>query len=620
MLPVAVLPICGILMGIGYLLCPASMQGKDVVGFIAKTGYFLVKAGGAIIDNMAILFVIGVSLGMSDDNHGSACLAGLVSWLVVTTLLSPAVVSELAPKIEGMPVTTLGFSKIQNPFIGILCGIIGAESYNRFKNMKLPDVFAFFSGRRFVAGVSMLLSLGASLVLMFVWPVLFNALVAIGKAIISIKGAGVGIFMFLNRLLIPTGLHHALNNVFWFDTIGIGDLTKFWSGSDGTGLGWSLGMYMSGFFPAMMFGVPGAAFAMYKCASNKKKAHGILLSVALCSFIGGVTEPFEFLFVFTAFPLYVAYAFLYAVIGVITYYSGFRAGFSFSAGATDLLFSASLPAAAKTWMIIPLGLLSFFLFYFVFKFMITKFNYKTPGREDDALNDIFKHSAVSGEASDDKFAVKAREILAAVGGEANVERVDCCATRLRFDLKDSLLVNEAAAKAAGAIAAVKIGKNAAQVIVGVTVQQVCDEMKKLLDASPSSGRASDQKTALPALEKTEVLSGGNHRTVQHGDSVTISQPESADGESAKAGEYEFSYVITDPVGIHARPAGELAKLMKEYDCQVTVSANEKTASAKSVIELMSLGVTKGTKVTVHAKGNKAAKSAEAAKRFFEERL
>ena len=620
MLPVAVLPICGILMGIGYLLCPASMQGKEIVGILAKLGYFMNVAGGAVINNMALLFVIGVSLGMSDDNHGSACLSGLISWLVVTTMLAPAALRVILPGMMDNEVTSLAFEKIQNPFVGILCGIIGAESYNRFKGMKLPDVFAFFSGRRFVAIVTMLVSLAACCILAVVWPLLFNLLVFIGKKIIAMKSIGAGIYAFLNRLLIPSGLHHALNNVFWFDTIGIGDLTKYWSGNDGTGLDWSLGIYMAGFFPPMMFGIPGAALAMYHCADNKKKARGILLSVASCAFICGVTEPFEFLFMFTAFPLFVAYAVLYGILMVITYFSGFRAGFAFSAGATDLLFSSSLPAAAKIWMIIPLGFLSFALFYFVFRFMIKKFDFKTPGREDDAAT-AADSALISVVSADEKYAVMARKILAAVGGSVNVRAVDCCATRLRFELKDNSIVNDAKAKAAGAMGAIKIGKTAAQVIVGPTVQQVCDEVNKLLPMSPAPAEnAPAAEEAVPELPEPS----GVYRIVRHGERIPLSlvnaSPETEAGHAAEICSIEFNYVIKDQTGMHARPAGELAKLMNGFDCAVTVSANGKSSSAKSIIGLMSLGITQGTQVTVNAQGSEAVQAIEKAKSFFTKKL
>ena len=321
MLPVACLPICGILMGIGYALAPAAMAG-EVAGYQAsgiayQIGYYLIKAGGALIDNMAILFAIGIGVGMSEENDGTGGLAALASWLMITNLLSTANVSVIMSLSED---ATLAFDKIQNPFIGIIAGIIGATCYNKFKGTQLPNFLSFFSGKRCVAIVAGVVSIIVSVVLLFVWPILFGALVALGEAIVKLDAVGAGLYAFFNRLLIPFGLHHALNNVFWFDTIGLGDLTHFWAGDTSADVTWSLGMYMSGFFPCMMFGIPGAALAMVHTAkSNKKKvAIGLVTSAAIAAFVCGVTEPFEFAFMFLAPALYVIYALLYAIFPGIT--------------------------------------------------------------------------------------------------------------------------------------------------------------------------------------------------------------------------------------------------------------------------------------------------------------
>lgn len=476
MLPVAVLPICGILMGIGYLLCPATMQGGDIQGAANLIGLFLVKAGGALIDNMAILFAIGVGVGMSDKNDGTGGIAALASWLMLTTLLSTGFVTTLMPSIAESEVKTIAFNKIANPFIGILAGVIGSTCYNKFKGTKLPDWLAFFSGKRCVAIVAGVVSIIVSAVLLFVWPLFFGLLVSIGDAIAKMGVVGAGIYAFLNRLLIPTGLHHALNNVFWFDTIGLGDLSHFWAGETSADVSWSLGMYMSGFFPCMMFGIPGAALAMVQCAKPEKKAAtiGILLSAAVCSFICGVTEPFEFAFMFLAPGLYLIYAALYGVFTIVTVALGFRAGFSFSAGAMDLLFSASLPAAAKTWLIIPLGIAAFVVFYFVFLFAIKKFDIKTPGREDD---DVEAEKNV--QLASDDFTAIAKQILAGCGGKENIASIDNCVTRLRLEVKDMTQVDDKAIKAAGVAGVIRPGKTSVQVIVGTKVQFVADAFSEL---------------------------------------------------------------------------------------------------------------------------------------------
>ena len=480
MLPVAALPICGILMGLGYAIAPGVMgvPGAATSGALYNIGFLLVKAGGALIDNMAWLFVIGVAVGLSDDREGTSALAGLVSWLMMTNLLSTGVVTTLMPAIADDPVKTLAFDKIQNVFIAIIAGIIGASCYNRFKNAKLPDWLAFFSGKRCVAIVTGLVSIVVSVVLLFVWPIIFSALVAVGEGIIGMDGIGAGIYAFLNRLLIPTGLHHALNNVFWFDTIGLGDLSHYWAGDTSANVSWSLGMYMSGFFPCMMFGIAGAALAMIKTAKNKKAAIGLVLSAAICAFICGVTEPFEFGFMFLCFPLYVVYAALYGIFTIITYYVGFRAGFCFSAGATDLVFSSFLPAANNTLMIIPLGIAAFVVFYLVFYFAITKFNLKTPGREDEEAD--FAEVDKNAKLANNDFTAIAAAVLEGLGGKENVESLDNCITRLRLEVKDGTLVNEKKIKAAGVAGVMRPSKTAVQVIIGTKVQFVADEMAKML--------------------------------------------------------------------------------------------------------------------------------------------
>ena len=442
-------------------------------------GFFLVKAGSALIENMAILFAIGVGVGMSEKNDGTGGIAALASWLMITTLLSTGVVTTLIPSIADNATKTLAFNKIANPFIGILSGVIGSSCYNKFKNTKLPDWLAFFSGKRCVAIIAGLVSIVVSAVLLFVWPLLFGALVTLGDAVAGMGVVGAGIYAFLNRLLIPTGLHHALNNVFWFDTIGLGDLQHFWAGETSADVTWSLGMYMSGFFPCMMFGIPGAALAMIQCAkpAKKKIAIGLVASAAVCSFVCGVTEPFEFGFMFLAPGLYVVYALLYGIFTIITVALGFRAGFSFSAGATDLLFSSTLPAAQKTLLIIPLGIAAFVVFYFVFLFAIKKFDLKTPGREDD--DDLEAEKKV--QLASDNYTEIAKKILAGCGGKGNIVSIDNCVTRLRLEVRDMTAVNDKAIKAAGVAGVIKPGKTSVQIIVGTKVQFVADAFSKLCE-------------------------------------------------------------------------------------------------------------------------------------------
>ena len=451
------------------MLCPASMQGGSLSGAVPVIGMFFVKAGSALIDHIALLFAVGIGIGMADDRDGTAAVAALASWLMITTLLNADVVQIFLPSVADHSSALLAFQKIENPFIGILAGLIGSASYNRFKNTHLPEWLGFFSGKRSTVIVAGFVSVMVSALLLFFWPSFFGGLVRLGRTIASMGAFGAGIYAFLNRMLIPLGLHHALNNVFWFDTIGIGDLTHFWAGDTSADVTWSLGMYMSGFFPCIMFGIPGAALAMVNCAKKKKYAIGILASAAICAFVCGITEPFEFAFMFCAPVLYVIYACLYGIFTYIVVILGFRAGFAFSGGATDLIFSASLPAAQKTWMIIPLGGAAFVIFYLVFFALIKAFHLKTPGCEEDAA---------STPILVDGFDIGG--ILAGLGGRENIQTLDNCITRLRVEVVDVGAVSKEALLQAGAKSMIKTGKNNIQVIIGMKVQHVADEIRNLM--------------------------------------------------------------------------------------------------------------------------------------------
>lgn len=471
MLPVACLPVAGILMGLGYLLAPTTMQGGEADSqAMLILGTFLVKAGGAIIDNMSVLFAVGVAFGMAKDQEGTPALAGIVAWFVIQTLLSPSFVALLSPDGVADP----SFSKIGNQFIGILSGLIGATCYNRFSTTKLPDFLAFFSGKRSVAIVTAFAAIIVSVVLFFVWPLVYNGLVLLGESVISIGAVGAGIYAFLNRLLIPIGMHHALNAVFWFDVAGISDLTKFWSS---TGTFGETGMYMTGFFPVMMFGLPAAALAMYHTAkdSRKKAVFGLLASAAFCSFFTGVTEPLEFAFMFLAPGLYILYAVMTGITAMITVMLPIRAGFSFSAGFIDLFFSSQMPLAQNPWYIILVGIVVAIVYYTVFRIVIVKFNLKTPGREDDEI--VTNKNSTLDDAN--QFISYAKTVLEGLGGKDNIDECDNCITRIRLQVKDANLIDENKIKSSGAKAVVKKG-NSIQVIVGTQVQFVTDELKKML--------------------------------------------------------------------------------------------------------------------------------------------
>ncbi|MBQ7577384.1 MAG: PTS transporter subunit EIIC [Synergistaceae bacterium] len=468
MLPVACLPAAGILYGIGYWIDPVGWGSNSLAAA------FCIKAASAIIDQIPILFAIGVSIGMASDKDGTPALAGLVSWLMITTLLSTNAIA-MYTGVEASQVPA-AFGKIQNAFIGILSGLIGAGCYNSFKDTQLHDWLAFFSGRRCVAIVTALVSIIVSIILYYIWPVVYGALINFGESIVGLGAIGAGIYAMLNRALIPLGLHHALNAVFWFDTAGINDLTNFWSGKGTLGV---TGIYMTGFFPVMMFGLVAGAFAMYRAAKPEKKktAASLLLAGAFASFFTGITEPIEFAFMFLAPGLYLLHAILTGISAVVCAYLPVRCGFNFSAGMVDYILSFKAPMAVNPILIIPIGLVFAVIYYFVFSWTINKFDLKTPGREDD--DDLESEKSIK--LKNNNFTEMARIILEGLGGFENLKEYTYCATRIRAEVKDYLNVDEAKIKSAGIPGVVRPSKNSVQVVIGTKVQFVYDELMKLAD-------------------------------------------------------------------------------------------------------------------------------------------
>lgn len=492
MLPVAVLPAAAILLGIGYWIDPSGWGGESPIAA------FLIGAGSSLIDNMAILFAIGVALGMSRDRNGSAALSGLVGYLIITNLLNPDSVAML----QGIPIEQVdaAFGNIQNQFIGILAGLIAAALYNRFSKTRLPQALSFFSGRRLPPIMTAFTMLFVSLLLMFVWPPVYNALVGFGTLISGMGPLGAGIYGFFNRLLIPVGLHHALNSVFWFDVAGINDIQNFWQG---TGMLGVTGMYQAGFFPVMMFGLPAGAFAMYQMAdpAKKKETASLMMAAAFASFFTGVTEPLEFAFMFVAPQLYLIHALFTGVSLFVSAAFGWTAGFGFSAGFIDYVLSFNLPLANQPYMLLVQGLVFAVIYYFGFRWAISAFDLATPGRgigEEEALGDSEAGFATAGAAAGggtvtteststhaasrndrSKFTNQAEIILDGLGGSDNIEYIDPCATRLRVDVKDMSRVNEERIKDAGIPGTNKTGEKSIQVVVGTEVEFVANEIEKM---------------------------------------------------------------------------------------------------------------------------------------------
>lgn len=500
MVPVATLPAAAILMGVGYWIDPVGWGGDNALAA------FFIKSGSAIIDNMSVLFAIGVAYGMSKDKDGAAALTGFVGFLVLTTLCSPAAVSM----IQKIPLDQVpaAFGKIQNQFVGILVGIISAEVYNRFSGVELPKALSFFSGRRLVPILISFLMILVAFILMYIWPVIFNGLVNFGEHIQKMGSVGAGIYAFFNRLLIPVGLHHALNSVFWFDVAGINDIPNFLGGQQSIEAGKAVvgitGRYQAGFFPIMMFGLPGAALAIYHCArpENKAKVAGIMLAAAFAAFFTGITEPLEFSFMFVAPVLYVIHAVLTGISVFIAASMHWIAGFGFSAGLVDLVLSSRNPLATHWYMLIPQGLVFFVIYYVVFRFTIKKFNLMTPGRELAVAGDETDGYDVNVDSNagkdENETTTLARRYVGAIGGSDNLTGIDACITRLRLNVKDSALVNDALAKRLGASGVIRLNKQSVQVIVGTRAELIASAMRNVIAAGPVAAAAAP--AAAPAAE------------------------------------------------------------------------------------------------------------------------
>ncbi|OOF49355.1 PTS glucose transporter subunit IIBC [Rodentibacter trehalosifermentans] len=471
MVPVAALPAAALLMGIGYWIDP------DGWGANSQLAALLIKSGAAIIDNMGLLFAVGVAFGLSKDKHGSAALSGLVGFYVVTTLLSPGGVAQLQ-HIDPSQVPA-AFGKINNQFIGILIGVISAELYNRFYQVELPKALSFFSGKRLVPIVVAFVMIALSFLLLYVWPPIFNGLVAFGESIKDLGAIGAGIYGFFNRLLISVGLHHALNSVFWFDVAGINDIPNFLGGAkslaEGTATVGVTGMYQAGFFPVMMFGLPGAALAIYHSAkpSQKTKVASIMLAAAFASFFTGITEPLEFSFMFVAPILYVIHALLTGLSVFIAASMHWIAGFGFSAGLVDMVLSSRNPLAVNWYMLIVQGVVFFAIYYVIFRAAIKVFNLKTLGREEQ--EETHEDSTVVETTSREETAIK---FIDALGGKANFKHIDACITRLRLTLVDHNNINEAQLKSLGSKGTIKIGNDGLQVILGPEAELVAEAMKR----------------------------------------------------------------------------------------------------------------------------------------------
>lgn len=442
MLPIAVLPAAGLLLRLGQ---------PDLLNIP-----FIAAAGDAVFSNLALIFAIGVAIGFAKDGNGAAALAGAIGYFVLT--------KGAAAIDKDINMSVLG---------GIFSGVIAGLLYNRYHDIKLPDWLGFFGGRRFVPIVTSLVMLVLALIFGYVWPPIQDGINAVGHWIVGAGAVGVGIFGFLNRLLIPVGLHHVLNSFVWF-VFGeyngkTGDLSRFFAGDPDAGI------FMAGFFPVMMFGLPAAALAMIAAAKKerRKAVAGALLGVALTSFLTGITEPIEFLFMFLSPLLYVVHAVLTGLSLAVATMLGIHHGFTFSAGAIDFFLNYGI--AQKPYLLIVQGLVYAVVYFVVFYFLITKLDLKTPGREDEAEAEFADSGAAESGAKYEELAVK---YIKALGGKENLTQIDNCVTRLRLKVKDMAKVNETELKRLGAKGLLRLNQTDLQVIIGTDVEFLANAMRR----------------------------------------------------------------------------------------------------------------------------------------------
>lgn len=526
MLPIALLPVAGLLLGIGSSFTNETMLMAYGLNSVIHPGTLIYtildvmsQTGSAVFNNLALLFAMGVAIGMARKEKEVAALSGAVAYIIMNTAIQAMI--NAAGGVEAMPAnsttTMLGITTLQmGVFGGIVVGLGVAALHNKFYKIELPQVLAFFGGTRFVPIVSSIVYLVVGIAMFYIWPVVQSGIAALGALVLASGYAGTFIYGLLERALIPFGLHHVFYMPFWQTAVGgtaiidgvtvTGAQNIFFAelaSKSTTVFSVSATRFMAGKFPFMMFGLPGAALAMYQCAKPEKKkvAGGLLLSAALTAFLTGITEPLEFTFIFVALPMYAVHCVLAGLSFMLMHILNVGVGMTFSGGLIDLVLFGVMQGNAKThWMwVVVVGAVYFVLYYIIFRFMISKFDYKTPGRDDAeevklyTRADVNARSAASGStapAGDDPVSAL---IVEGLGGTDNLSDVDCCATRLRCTVKDAALVRQDVLKASGASGVICKG-NGIQVVYGPKVAVIKAKLEDYLENAPKTPAA----TAAPA--------------------------------------------------------------------------------------------------------------------------
>lgn len=545
MLPIALLPVAGLLLGIGSSFTNETMLAAYGLNSVIHPGTLIYtildvmsQTGSAVFNNLALLFAMGVAIGMARKEKEVAALSGAVAYIIMNTAIQAMI--NAAGGVEAMPAnsttTMLGITTLQmGVFGGIVVGLGVAALHNKFYKIELPQVLAFFGGTRFVPIVSSIVYLVVGIAMFYIWPVVQSGIAALGALVLASGYAGTFIYGLLERALIPFGLHHVFYMPFWQTAVGgtaiidgvtvTGAQNIFFAelaSKSTTVFSVSATRFMAGKFPFMMFGLPGAALAMYQCAKPEKKkaAGGLLLSAALTAFLTGITEPLEFTFIFVALPMYAVHCVLAGLSFMLMHILNVGVGMTFSGGLIDLVLFGVMQGNAKThWVwVVVVGAVYFVLYYIIFRFMISKFDYKTPGRDDAeevklyTRADVNARSAASGStapAGDDPVSAL---IVEGLGGTANLSDVDCCATRLRCTVKDAALIRQDVLKASGASGVICKG-NGVQVVYGPKVAVIKAKLEDYLENAPKTPAATAAPAPAAPAAKDTVLSACLNGTV-----------------------------------------------------------------------------------------------------------
>ena len=547
MLPIALLPVAGLLLGIGSSFTNETMLAAYGLNSVIHPGTLIYtildvmsQTGNAVFNNLALLFAMGVAIGMARKEKEVAALSGAVAYIIMNTAIQAMI--NAAGGVEAMPAnsttTMLGITTLQmGVFGGIVVGLGVAALHNKFYKIELPQVLAFFGGTRFVPIVSSIVYLVVGIAMFYIWPVVQNGIAALGALVLASGYAGTFIYGLLERALIPFGLHHVFYMPFWQTAVGgtaiidgvtvTGAQNIFFAelaSKSTTVFSVSATRFMAGKFPFMMFGLPGAALAMYQCAKPEKKkaAGGLLLSAALTAFLTGITEPLEFTFIFVALPMYAVHCVLAGLSFMLMHILNVGVGMTFSGGLIDLVLFGVMQGNAKThWVwVVVVGAVYFVLYYIIFRFMISKFDYKTPGRDDAeevklyTRADVNARNAASGSVPAGNDPVSAM-IVKGLGGAANLADVDCCATRLRCTVNDAALVKQDVLKASGASGVICKG-NGVQVVYGPKVAVIKAKLEDYLESAPKNPVVAPSPVAAAApapTAKDTVLSACLNGTV-----------------------------------------------------------------------------------------------------------